>query len=68
MTRITILDRANMNAEQARVYDAAVAAKSPVGGPYYAYIYVPKLFESAQNLRMPLRPGRSRVARRRSPT
>ena len=57
MTRITILDRANMNAEQARVYDAAVAAKSPVGGPYYAYIYVPKLFEGAQNLRMAIAAG-----------
>lgn len=57
MTRIAILERANMNAEQARVYDAAVAAKSPVGGPYYAYIYLPKLFESAQNLRMTIAAG-----------
>jgi 4-carboxymuconolactone decarboxylase len=57
MTRIAILDRANMNDDQARVYDAAVAAKSPVGGPYYAYIYLPKLFESAQNLRMTIAAG-----------
>ena len=57
MTRIAILDRADMNAEQARVYDAAVAAKSPVGGPYYAYIYLPRLFEGAQNLRMAIASG-----------
>ena len=47
MARIAILDRADMNADQARVYDAAKAANSPVGGPYYAYIRLPKLFEAA---------------------
>jgi len=57
MTRIAILDRKDMNGEQARVYDTAVANKSPVGGPYYAYIYMPKLFESAQNLRMTIAAG-----------
>ncbi len=51
MTRIAILDRANMNAAQARAYDAAVAKKSPVGGPYYAYIRLPKLFDGAQIMR-----------------
>ena len=51
MTRIAILDRADMDAEQARVYDQAKASNSPVGGPYYAYIRLPKLFEAAQNLR-----------------
>lgn len=51
MPRIPIIDRANMNAEQARVYDAAKAAGGPLGGPYYAYIRLPKLFEAAQNLR-----------------
>src|SRR4051794_39494717 len=55
--RLTILERAAMNADQARVYDAAVAAKSPVGGPYYAYIYLPKVFEAAQSLRMSLASG-----------
>jgi len=51
MTRIAIIDRADMNAEQARVYDAAKQAGGPVGGPYYAYIRLPKLFDAAQNLR-----------------
>ena len=51
MTRLAIIDRADMNAEQARVYDAAKQAGGPVGGPYTAYIRLPKLFEAAQNLR-----------------
>lgn len=51
MTRIAIIDRADMSAEQGRVYDTAKAANRPVGGPYYAYIRIPKLFEAAQNLR-----------------
>jgi 4-carboxymuconolactone decarboxylase len=57
MTRIAIIDRADMNAEQARVYDAAKQSGGPVGGPYYAYIRVPKLFEAAQNLRGTLASG-----------
>jgi 4-carboxymuconolactone decarboxylase len=51
MPRIKILDRADMNAEQARVYDAAKQGSGIVGGPYYAYIRLPKLFEAAQNMR-----------------
>jgi 4-carboxymuconolactone decarboxylase len=51
MARIKTLDRAKMNADQARVYDAAKAANNPVGGPYTAYIHIPKLFEAAQNMR-----------------
>jgi len=51
MTRIAIIERADMNAEQARVHDAAKQAGGPVGGPYLAYIRVPKLYEAAQNLR-----------------
>lgn len=51
MARIAILDRADMNAEQARVYDAAKQTSGIVGGPYYAYIRLPKLFEAAQNMR-----------------
>jgi 4-carboxymuconolactone decarboxylase len=57
MARIATMDRASMNAEQARVYDAAQASKSPVGGPYTAYIRIPKLFEAAQNLRATLASG-----------
>jgi 4-carboxymuconolactone decarboxylase len=51
MARIAIIDRADMNAEQARVYDAAKASNGPLGGPYYAYIRLPKLFEACQGLR-----------------
>jgi 4-carboxymuconolactone decarboxylase len=51
MTRIRILDRSEMDAEQGRVYDEAKASGGPVGGPYYAYIRLPKLFEAAQRLR-----------------
>src|ERR1700683_5167518 len=43
MARIPILDRTEMNAEQGRVYDAAKEASGIVGGPYYAYIRLPKL-------------------------
>jgi 4-carboxymuconolactone decarboxylase len=57
MARIAIIDRADMNAEQARVYDAAKAGSGIVGGPYYAYIRLPKLFEAAQNMREALSAG-----------
>ncbi len=57
MTRIAIIDRADMNAEQARVYDAAKQSSGIVGGPYYAYIRLPKLFEACQNLRDSLSSG-----------
>ena len=54
MTRIRILDRSEMDAEQGRVYDEAKTSNAPVGGPYYAYIRLPKLFAAAQNLRAAL--------------
>jgi alkylhydroperoxidase family enzyme len=57
MSRLAIIERAAMNAEQARVYDAAKNANWPVGGPYTAYIRIPKLFEAAQNLRACLGDG-----------
>jgi 4-carboxymuconolactone decarboxylase len=57
MPRLAIIERAAMNAEQARVYDAAKQAGWPVGGPYYAYIRLPKLFEAAQNTRACLGEG-----------
>ncbi len=57
MTRIAIVERAEMNPEQARVYDAAKESGSPVGGPYHAYIRLPKLFEACQNLRGSLSSG-----------
>jgi 4-carboxymuconolactone decarboxylase len=57
MARIAIIDRADMNAEQARVYDAANKSGGPVAGPYYAYIRLPKLFEALHNLRASLSSG-----------
>jgi 4-carboxymuconolactone decarboxylase len=57
MARIAIVDRAEMNAEQARVYDAAKQSSGIVGGPYYAYIRLPKLFEACQSLRASLSSG-----------
>jgi 4-carboxymuconolactone decarboxylase len=57
MARIAIIDRADMNAEQARVYDAANKSGGPVGGPYFAYIRLPPLFEALQNLRASLSSG-----------
>src|SRR6476660_4029271 len=57
MTRIAIMDRADMNAEQGRVYDAAKATSGIVGGPYHAYIRLPKLFEASQNMRGTLASG-----------
>jgi 4-carboxymuconolactone decarboxylase len=57
LARIPIIDRADMNAEQARVYDAAKQSSSIVGGPYYAYIRLPALFEACQNLRGSLSAG-----------
>ena len=57
MTRIAIIDRADMNAEQARVYDAAKQTSGIVGGPYHAYIRLPKVFEASQTLRAALASG-----------
>jgi len=57
MTRIAILDRADMTAEQAHVYDAAKQSSGIVGGPYTAYIRLPKLFEACQNLREAMSSG-----------
>jgi 4-carboxymuconolactone decarboxylase len=57
MARIAILDRGDMSAEQARVYDDAKQSSGIVGGPYYAYIRLPKLFEACQNMRAALASG-----------
>jgi 4-carboxymuconolactone decarboxylase len=57
MTRIAVLDRAEMNPEQGRVYDTAKQTTGIVGGPYTAYIRLPKLFEACQNLRSCLADG-----------
>jgi 4-carboxymuconolactone decarboxylase len=57
MTRIAIIQRPEMNPEQARVYDAAKESGGPLGGPYHAYIRFPKLFEACQSLRACLSSG-----------
>ena len=51
MPRIPIIERADMNAEQARVYDDAKQKSGIVGGPYFAYIRLPKLFQACQDVR-----------------
>lgn len=50
MTRIKILDRDDMNAEQGKVYDDVKAAGGPLGGPYWAYIRNPALMRLAQDV------------------
>ena len=57
MARIPLIDRVDMNTEQARVYDKAKNSSGIVGGPYHAYIRLPKLFEACQNLRECLASG-----------
>src|SRR5256885_11998017 len=57
MPRIATIDRADMNAEQARVYDAAKQTSGIVGGPYLAYIRLPKVFEASQTMRAALATG-----------
>src|SRR5262244_1821096 len=57
MARIPIIDRTAMNAEQARVYDEAKTSSGIVGGPYLAYIRLPKLFEACQGVRASLASG-----------
>jgi len=49
--RISKLDRADMNQEQVRVIEQAKAAGGVQGGPYEAYIHVPRMFEAAQAMR-----------------
>ena len=57
MPRIAIIDRSDMNAEQARVYDVAKQTTGIVGGPYHAYIRLPKVFEACQHMRATLAAG-----------
>jgi 4-carboxymuconolactone decarboxylase len=50
MTRIRILKRDEMTDEQGRVYDEIEAAGGPLGGPYWAYIRMPRLMRLAQDV------------------
>jgi 4-carboxymuconolactone decarboxylase len=57
MTRIPILKREQLDAEQGKVFDDAKAAGGPVGGPYWAYVRFPKLMRIAQDLSSTLGEG-----------
>ena len=50
MTRIAVLKREEMDAEQGKVFDDVKAEGGPVGGPYWAYIRFPKLMRMVQDL------------------
>lgn len=50
MTRIRVLKRSELNAEQGQVYDDAERAGNPVGGPYWAYVRIPRLMRAAQEM------------------
>ncbi len=49
MTRISILGRDQMNAEQGKVFDDVKAEGGPLGGPYWAYIRHPQLMRQIQD-------------------
>jgi 4-carboxymuconolactone decarboxylase len=49
MTRISILGRDQMNAEQGKVFDDVKAEGGPLGGPYWAYIRHPQLMRQLQD-------------------
>lgn len=57
MTRITVLKREEMNAEQGKVFDTAKAAGNPIGGPYWAYVRYPRLMQASQEMGNCLREG-----------
>jgi 4-carboxymuconolactone decarboxylase len=58
MQRIALIDRKDMNAEQASVYDVATEdPDAPRAGPYAVYIRLPKLFAAMQQLRACLAAG-----------
>ncbi len=50
MTRIAILKREDMDAEQGKVYDDVQTEGGPLGGPYWAYIRMPKLMRLVQDV------------------
>lgn len=50
MTRIAVLKREEMDAEQGKLFDDVKAEGGPLGGPYWAYIRFPKLMRLAQDI------------------
>lgn len=58
MQRIALIDRKDMTAEQASLYDAATRdPDAPRAGPYGVYIRLPKLYTAQQRLRASLAAG-----------
>jgi len=57
VTRIRVLKREELNEEQGRVFDQAKAAGNPVGGPYWAYVRLPRLMQASQEMGNCLRDG-----------
>lgn len=55
MTRIKILKRDEMNAEQGKLFDELGAAGLPNSGPYWAYIRDPKIMRAVSDLSACLR-------------
>ncbi len=49
MTRIAILSREQMNAEQGKMYDDIKSEGGPLGGPYWAYFRHPQLVRHLQD-------------------
>lgn len=50
MTRIAVLERGQMDQEQGKLFDDVKAEGGPVGGPYWAYIRLPRLMRLAQDI------------------
>ncbi|MFH1568427.1 MAG: carboxymuconolactone decarboxylase family protein [Gemmatimonadota bacterium] len=49
-SRLPELERSDLNDEQARVYDAIVASRGRIWGPFRTWLYSPELAERAQKL------------------
>ncbi len=50
MTRIRSLEREDMNSEQIAIYDEIVASGGRLGGPYTAYIQIPRFMKLNQEM------------------
>ncbi len=50
MTRIAVLKREEMNAEQGKLWDDIKTEGGPLGGPHYAYIRYPRLMRAVQDV------------------
>ena len=50
MTRVTVLKREELDAEQRKVYEEVEKAGGPLGGPYWAYIRNPRFMRLSQDM------------------